>query len=155
MIATERGQIMKVSLSSFREASTKVGRKYCRLSKGDRVVTAELISDAETMFLATKQARVLHFSIDEVPLLAGAGKGVIGIKILEKDAVLGAVQLSRPSDCLRVHNSNGKPLSFGQMKYGVTSRAGKGIKTSQRNGFSEIIRPEIDLVDWTEYEEEE
>jgi DNA gyrase subunit A len=40
------------------------------------------------------------------------------------------------------------------MKYGVTSRGGKGVRTSQRNGFDSIIHPEIELVDWSEYEEE-
>ena len=45
-------------------------------------------------------------------------------------------------------------LSFGQMKYGVTSRGGKGVRTSQRNGFDTIVQPEIELVDWSEYEDE-
>ena len=61
------------------------------------------------------------------------------------------MQLTRPSDCLRVINTNGKTLSFGQMKYGVTSRGGKGILTSKRNGFAEIIQAEIELVDWSEF----
>jgi DNA gyrase subunit A len=39
------------------------------------------------------------------------------------------------------------------MKYGVTSRGGKGVRTSQRNGFAEMILPEIELIDWTQYEE--
>ena len=153
LIATANGQVMQMSLSTFRTPSTKVGRKYCRLGKGDRVVYVELVGEAKTMFLASKQARVLHFKINEVPLLASAGKGVKGLKLESKDEVLGAVQLSRPSDCLRVKNSNGKVLSFGQMKYGVTSRGGKGVKTSQRNKFAELIRPEIELVDWAEFEE--
>jgi DNA gyrase subunit A len=95
---------------------------------------------------------VLHFKIKDVPILSAAGKGVRGIKLVANDKVLGAVQLSRPSDCLRVTNSNDKQLSFGQMKYGVTSRGGKGVKTSMRNGFQEIIQPPIELVDWAEME---
>jgi len=106
------------------------------------------------MFLATKHARVLHFKIDEVPILASAGRGVHGIKLEKGDDVLGVVQLARPSDCLRVKNTNGKDLSFGQTKYGVTSRGGKGVRTSLRNGFQEIIPKPIPLVDWSEYEDE-
>lgn len=154
VIVTAHGQIMKMSLSSFRAASTKAGRKYCRLRKGDKVAYTELHDEAETMFIATKGARVIHFEVDEVPLLTNAGKGVRGIKLEGDDIVLGAVQLTRPSDCLRVRNTNSKTLSFGQMKYGVTSRGGKGVRTSQRNGFEEIIQPEIELVDWSEYEED-
>ncbi len=151
-IATASGQVMRISLSPYRSASTKTGRKYCRLRPGDRVVHVELIGDAETLFLATKQARVIHFPLADVPHLQNAGKGVIGIKLEPGDRVLGAMLLSRPSDCLKVINNNGKTLSFGQMKYNVTSRGGKGIRTSQRNGFEEILHPPIELVDWTELE---
>ena len=100
------------------------------------------------MFIASQKARVLHFPLEEIPILANSGRGVRGIRLEAGDRVLGAVQLSRPSDCLRVINSNGTTLSFGQMKYGVTSRGGKGVKTSTRNEFAELIRPPIDIVDW-------
>lgn len=154
LIVTETGQVMRLAFSSFRQPSTRVGRKFCRLRSGDRVVYTALVSDADTMFIATKQARVIHFRIDEVPILSAAGKGVRGIKLEKGDAVLGAVQLSRPGDCLRVTSTNDRQLTFGQMKYGVTSRGGKGIKTSQRNGFAELIQPPIDLIDWAEMEDE-
>lgn len=152
MIVTARGQVIRLPLSLFRLPSTRNGRKFCRLRSGDRVVHVELVGDAETMFLATRQARVAHFSVDEVPTLANAGKGVIGIKLEKADEVLGAVLLSRPSDCLRVVNANGKQISFGQTKYNVTSRAGKGVKTSQRTGFREVIPQPINLVDWAALE---
>lgn len=151
-IATENGQVMRISFSQYRTASTKAGRKFCRLRKGDRVVYAELVHDAKTVFLATKKARIVHFSIKEALVLTNPGIGVRGIRLEGDDIVLGAVQLSRPSDCLRVQNTNGKVLAFGQMKYNVTSRGGKGIKTSHRSGFESIIHPPIELVDWNEYE---
>ena len=152
-IATRKGQVMQVSLSPFRTPSTKVGRRYCRVASGDRVVFVDLIDEHETAFLATENARIIHFALEDVPILSGPGKGVRGIKLLEGDRVLGAVLLSRPSDCLRVRNTNDKIITFGQMKYGVTSRAGKGVRTSMRNQFAEIIRPPIELIDWTELEE--
>lgn len=150
LIATAAGQVMSISFSSFRQASTKLGRKYCRLAKEDRVVFVDLISDQLTMFLATSGARVIHFELTEVPLLAGPGRGVRGIKLEKDDEVIGAILLARPGDTLHVINDNGNKLAFGQAKYGVTSRAGKGVKTSQRTGFKEIVRPEIQLVDWSE-----
>jgi DNA gyrase subunit A len=153
LIATRLGQVMQLSVSAFRAPSTKAGRRYCRLREGDRVVFVELAGDADTMFLATRDARVIHFKIGDVPILGGPGKGVRGIKLAPDDEVLGAVQLARPSDCLRVINENDKELSFGQMKYGVTARGGKGIKTSTRTGFKEIIPAPIELVDWDQFEE--
>ncbi|MAT16849.1 MAG: DNA topoisomerase [Planctomyces sp.] len=152
-VATERGQVMHIPLTNFRQPSTKAGRKYCRLGKGDRVIFVKLIGEAETVFLASEQARIIHFSLDEVPVLASAGKGVRGMKLDSKDRLLGAALMSRPSDTLKVNSSNGNEVSMGQTKYNVTSRGGKGIRTSQRNTFLSIIRPEIELVDWANMEE--
>lgn len=152
---TARGQIMRLPLSPFRAPSTKAGRKYCRPVDGDRVVWAELVRDATSIFVASKQARIVHFAIDEIPILSGAGKGVRGIKLSDaKDEVLGAAQMARPSDCLRVITSADKTLVFGQMKYEVSSRGGKGIRAAQRSTFTEIIRPEIVLTDWAAIEAE-
>ena len=151
-IATEFGQVSSISFSHFRQPSTKSGRKYCRLADGDRVVFVQLIGEHETMFLASRKARIIHFALDDVPLLTNPGRGVKGIKLEKNDQVIGAVLLGRPSDCLRVINANGKQLTFGQAKYGVTSRGGKGHKTSQRTGFREVLRPKIELVDWSSLE---
>jgi DNA gyrase subunit A len=49
-----------------------------------------------------------------------------------------------------VRNENDKLLSFGQTKYQITSRGGRGVKTSMRTEFVELIQPEIELVDWSE-----
>ena len=147
--ATEKGLVLRISLSLFRTPSTKSGRKYIRLAPGDRVVHAELTDGADTLFLASEQARLLHFRIKDIPILANPGKGVKGLSLETGDRLLGAMLLRRPSDVLKAVNENGKTLSFGQMKYGATSRGGKGIKTSQRTAFAEIVPPEIEIVDWS------
>ncbi len=153
---TLQGQIMRLPLAPFRLPSTKSGRKYCRLAEADRVIWVELVRDATSLFVATQQARVTHFAIDEVPVLSGAGKGVRGIKLSDaKDGVLGAAQMARPSDCLRVKTSHDKVLVFGQMKYEVSARGGKGIRAAQRSTFTEILRPDIVLVDWAAIEQGE
>lgn len=152
-VATARGQVMRVSLSPFRQASTKSGRKYCRVRKGDSVVHVEIVDpETDTMFLASKNARIIHIETGDIPILGGAGIGVRGIKLATDDVLLGARKLSRPSDVLRVMNTNDNALSFGQMKYGVTGRGGKGVETSKRAGFKEIVPPDIELVDWTQVE---
>lgn len=150
LAATRSGQILRLPFEFFRSPSTKAGRKYCRPGSNDQVVAVELVRDAQTVFLASRKARVLHFPIEDVPVLSGAGKGVRGIKLEAGDELLGFVQLSRPSDCLRVRNDNDNVLSFGQTKYQISSRGGRGVKTSSRTGFTEILQPDIQLVDWTE-----
>jgi DNA gyrase subunit A len=152
MVATARGQVLRIPLSPFRAASTKVGRKFCRLRAGDKVVFVDLVRDATTMFLATAAARIIHFAVSDVPVLSGPGKGVRGMKVAPDDQVLGAALLAQPRDCLYVQTTAEKEMVFGQVKYEVTSRGGKGIRTSHRSGFAKIMRPPIELVDWTKYE---
>jgi DNA gyrase subunit A len=118
-------------------------------------VFARLIRDHESIFLATKNARIVHFSLNDVPVLNGAGIGVKGIKLEKGDAVLGAAMMARPSDSLNIMNSNDTLITIGQQKYNFTSRGGKGIKTSQRNDFVTIQRPEIELIDWNAIEAED
>ncbi len=152
LVATALGQIMRLPLNAFRTVSTKVGRKLCRLENGDRVVDVQLVSDATSLFLASHKARILHFAIDEVPILSGPGKGVRGMKLDTGDTILGFAQMTRPSDCLKVTTTADKELTFGQLKYSLTSRGGRGIKTSHRSDFLAIQRPAIELVDWAQME---
>jgi DNA gyrase subunit A len=152
MVATAHGQVLQIPLAPFRAASTKVGRKFCRLAEGDKVVFVDLVREATTMFLATAQARIIHFAISDVPVLSGVGKGVRGIRVGDDDHVLGAALLTNPRDCLYVETTAEKEMVFGQVKYEVTSRGGKGVRTSHRSGFARIKRAPIELVDWTKYE---
>jgi DNA gyrase subunit A len=152
MVATARGQVLRIPFSPFRAASTKVGRKFCRLAAGDKVVFVDLVRDATTMFLATAAARIIHFAVTDVPVLSGPGKGVRGMKIASDDQVLGAALLTHARDCLYVMTTAEKEMVFGQVKYEITSRGGKGIRTSHRSGFARIIRPTIELVDWAKFE---
>ncbi|MEM1061116.1 MAG: DNA topoisomerase (ATP-hydrolyzing), partial [Planctomycetota bacterium] len=99
-VATERGQVMRLPFSIFREPSTKSGRRYCRLAADDRVMHVEVDEEVESVILGTRQARVIHFRLTDVMLLTAAGKGVRGITLEKNDAVLGASLVRRPSDVL-------------------------------------------------------
>jgi DNA gyrase subunit A len=74
------------------------------------------------------------------------------MKVASDDQVLGAALLTNARDCLYVETTAEKEMVFGQVKYEVTSRGGKGIRTSHRSGFAKVVRPPIDLVDWTKFE---
>ncbi len=153
-VVTSFGNVMRLPLRPLRTPSNKNGRKYCRVVPGDRVVAVELIRDGKSVFLVTRKARLIHFDIDEVSVLSGPGKGVRGIKVETGDGVLGMKQLHRPSDTLHVRNNSDKTIAFGQMKYSTTSRGGRGIRTSHRSEYVEILREPIELVDWAAMEGE-
>jgi DNA gyrase subunit A len=147
LAATAQGQVLRTPLAAFRTASTKVGRRYLRLSDGDRVVLACLLRDEETMFLASASGHVLHFSIKEVNVLAGVGKGVQGIKLTDGDVCLGGQPVSKSFTTLTVETNDGKQMEFTR-RHEVVGRGGKGFEAVKRRSFVRVIPPPIQLTDW-------
>src|SRR5262249_39090693 len=92
-VVSAQGQTLRLSVSSFRSASKVNGRQVIKLSEGDKVAMVQLVRDEKTAMLASGKGHVLHFPIEEVPVLAGVGKGVIGIKLKEGDTCLGGTLL--------------------------------------------------------------
>jgi DNA gyrase subunit A len=148
LVATAQGQVLRTPLAPFRTASTKVGRRYVRLADGDKVVmTAVLKAEQRSLFLASANGHVLHFPIEEINILSGVGKGVIGIKLGQDDTCLGGALVRNQNDALVVETSGGKQMEF----YGsrdMASRGGKGFEAVKRTSFVRIVPPAIELVDW-------
>jgi DNA gyrase subunit A len=152
LVATAQGQTLRTPLAPFRIASTKVGRMYARLNDGDRVMLAAVIKDEESIFLASAQGHVIHFPIEQINILAGVGKGVIGIKLADDDTCLGGALISERNPALVTVTANGKTLEFRAGKYELTSRAGKGFEAVKRTTFVRVVPPPIELVDWDQIE---
>src|SRR5204862_3967325 len=89
LVVTAHGQVLRTPLSPLRAASTKAGRRYVRLAEGDKVVMATMPHEEKTIYLASKDGRVVHFAIEEINILSGVGKGVMGIKLAAGDMCLG------------------------------------------------------------------
>ncbi len=152
LVVTAKGLTLRTPLAPFRTASTKVGRRYARLNEDDRVVMALMPRDEESIFLASAQGHVIHFPIDQINLLSGVGKGVLGIKLKAGDTCLGGALISGRFDMMQVETAGGKVLEFRRGKYEVTSRGGKGFRAVKRTTFVRVLPPPIALVDWDEVE---
>jgi DNA gyrase subunit A len=153
LVVTAQGQTLRTPLAPFRSASTKVGRRYVKLSDGDKVVMAVVPKDEKTLYLASANGHVIHFSIDEVNVLSGVGKGVMGIKLEEGDVCLGGALMGGRFDKFVLVTSGGKTMEFGPAKYDVTSRGGKGFEAVKRANFARVVPPPIELVDWDKVED--
>jgi DNA gyrase subunit A len=152
LVVTAQGQTLRAPLAPFRTASTKVGRRYVRLNAGDRVVLATVLKDEESLFLAAASGHVIHFPVEQINILSGAGKGVIGIKLEEGDTCLGGALINSRFDALVVETAGGKMMEFRRGKYETTSRGGKGFEAVKRTTFVRVVPPPIELVDWDEVE---
>jgi DNA gyrase subunit A len=150
LVITAQGQVMRVSLSGYRTASTKVGRKYARLAEGDKVVQVNVLRDEPSVVLATATGRVIHFATDEVNILSGAGKGVMGIKLEDGDVCLGGLPISGSKSLLVVETNDGKEMDFTGRRVELVSRGGKGYESVKRKSkrFVRIVPPPIELADW-------
>jgi DNA gyrase subunit A len=152
LVVTAQGQVLRTPLAPFRTASTKVGRRYVRLGEGDKVVMATMLkSEHRSLFLASAGGHVLHFPVEEINILSGVGKGVIGIKLNQSDTCLGGAVVRNQNDALVVETSGGKQMEF----YGsreMASRGGKGFEAVKRTSFVRIVPPSIELVDWDKVE---
>ncbi len=70
--------------------TTKSGRRIARPAEGDEIAVLVPVTGA-TLTVATAGGYVLSFSIEELPELAGAGRGVRAIRVGPGDRVLGGV----------------------------------------------------------------
>jgi DNA gyrase subunit A len=152
LVVTAQGQTLRTPLAPFRLESTKVGRRYVKLNEGDKVVLATVPREEETIYLASAEGRVIHFAISDINILAGVGKGVMGIKLAEGDLCLGGALMGGRFDKFTLVTSGGKTMEFGRAKYDVTSRGGKGFEAVKRANFERIVPPPIELVNWDELE---
>jgi DNA gyrase subunit A len=108
--------------------------------------------EEKTIYLASADGRVIHFAIEEINVLSGVGKGVMGIKLEDGDACVGAALMGGRFDKFVLEMSNGKTMEFGPAKYEVVSRGGKGHEAVKRLRFVRVVPHPIELVDWDQLE---
>ncbi len=148
IVGTKNGYVLRTPLTAFRVESTKTGRRYAKLEAGDRVVMARLAADEEGVMLATANGYVTHFPLEQVTILAGVGKGVIGIKLEPEDDCLGGVLVGGRFDKLVLETESGKTQEFGRVAIKTRARGGKGDKQGVRIRFARVVSPPIELTDW-------
>ncbi|HXD85122.1 MAG TPA: DNA topoisomerase (ATP-hydrolyzing) [Urbifossiella sp.] len=149
LVATSGGNVLRIPLTAYRTESTKAGRRFVKLD-GDKAVMAKLISDEESIMLGSRRGHLIHFLIEQVNVLAGVGKGVMGIKLDEGDECLGGVLVGGRFTKLTVETESGKTQDFGPGAIKIQNRGGKGEKPGVRTNFSRLIPPPIELVNWDE-----
>jgi DNA gyrase subunit A len=111
------------------------------------VLAQVLKPEHRSIFLASADGHVLHFPVEEINILAGVGKGVMGIKLGPGDTCLGGALIRNQNDALVMETSGGKRLEFHGSRE-MASRAGKGFEAVKRTSFVRVVPPAIELVDW-------
>jgi DNA gyrase subunit A len=138
---TSDGYALRFGLEAFVEPSTRAGRRYARPAEGAGVVGVARVTGEEVLIAATAEGRGLLCRADEVNYLSGPGKGVILIKLSDRDRVLGFIASAGDRDLLTVETTRGAEQTISTTKYEVTGRGGKGRELLQRGQFTRIVRP--------------
>jgi DNA gyrase subunit A len=114
----------------------------------DKVVLACVPLEEESLMLASSSAHVIHFEIEQVSILAGAGKGVQGIKLEEGETCLGGAVLCKRRSYLVVEMNDGKTMEITPGRVERVNRGGKGYQMVKRKSFVRVLPPAITLADW-------
>jgi DNA gyrase subunit A len=134
------GYSLRFAVEPFVEPSTRAGRRYARVAEGAEIVGVARVTGDETVIAATRQARAMLCSVDEIAYLGGPGRGVILIKLQkDEDRLLGFIASTGDRDLLTVETSRGAEQTISTAKYGVTGRGGKGRELLQRGEFTRVV----------------
>ena len=145
-IAVTRGGLaLRFSLRAHREPSTRSGRKFTRPKQGDEVIYVAPVFAEDCVACVTKQRRALICEADDVSLLAGAGRGVMLIKLAKDDEVLAARVLSYEDDVLIAQRDGGSEYRITLRKYEIVSRGGKGFQLFTRGAVEGEVYQEPEI----------
>jgi len=138
--ATSDGYSLTFGLSPFAEPSTRAGRRFAKPADGAEVVGAAKATGNEPTICATKQGRVLISPVNEINYLSGPGKGVVLIKLDDKDdAVVGFLVAKDKKQALVLESSGGGERSVTAADYRPTGRGGKGHELLKRGTFVRAV----------------
>jgi len=115
--------------------TTKSGRRFARVKEGDEIILCDPAS-GDTITAATEGGKVLVFPAEELPELAGAGRGVILMRLDKGDRLIGAV--CHPKDRAPIAVAeDGTERRFHLPETG--RRAQKGRKALKRFKAAELV----------------
>ncbi|MDE2771989.1 MAG: DNA topoisomerase 4 subunit A [Bacteroidota bacterium] len=123
---TLKGMAIRRSLEALAEVSTRKGRICVRLDEEDEVIGAWPAAGDEFVCLASRSGHALIFPVEEIPPIAGAGKGVIAMRMKPEDTLVGATLSVNMREGLAVKTSRGREDIVRRTKYKPVRRAGKG-----------------------------
>jgi DNA gyrase subunit A len=148
IVGSRNGFVLRTPFTAFRSESTKAGRRFAKLEAGDKIVLVRLVGQEDGVMLATTGGYVTHFPLDQVSILAGVGRGVVGIKLEPEDQCLGGVLVGGRFDKLMIETESGKTQDFGPVAVKSRNRGAKGDKPGQRTRFNRVLPLPIELTDW-------
>ncbi len=133
-MVTKNGIIKRTSIANF-SRPRKGGIIAINLREGDELKSVLKTDGKQTLLIATKNGSAIRFNEEDAREIGRTGMGVIGIRMDQKDEVVGATVCDKVTALTITENGYGKRTLFDE--YRIQGRGGSGvinIKTEGRNG---------------------
>jgi DNA gyrase subunit A len=139
------GQCLRLQLAAVADPSTRVGRRVMRLIGKDVVLGVEAASGGENVCLATNNGFALIYPVRQIPVMKGAAKGVIAVRLGAKDSILGFMLSDAARKGLEVETSRGRKEVVRTTKFEVSNRGNKGRLVIQRGTLVRAIKDPVEI----------
>ena len=129
LFATQNGIIKKTALTEYNTAR-KSGLQAITLKENDSLIGVRLTDGADNVVLVTQEGQSITFDEKDVRPMGRVSQGVIGIKLNEKDVVIGMESIITNNNATLLaitENGFGKRTELDE--YRVQTRGGKGMLT--------------------------
>ncbi|MDP1689864.1 MAG: DNA gyrase subunit A [bacterium] len=131
VFVTEEGSTKRVAARAFADVR-RSGIIAINLKKGDRLVSAHLSAEGDTVSIVTAKGQSIRFEVEDVREMGRTAGGVRGMSVKKGDKVVSAEVI--PSEArdtsLLVIMSKGYGKRTKMSEYKVQGRGGSGIKTA-------------------------
>ncbi|MFA6328875.1 MAG: DNA gyrase subunit A [Candidatus Micrarchaeia archaeon] len=141
VMLTKKGIVKRSSMEDYSHPRNG-GIIAITLKEGDALIDAKKTDGRRELILATADGNAIRFKEDDVREIGRTGQGVIGIRLEDKDEVVGMATDETETLMIVTENGYGKRTDISE--YRLQSRGGKGvinIKTHGRNGRVVGIAP--------------
>ncbi len=142
---SRNGYGVRLPVSGYLEASTRTGRLFMRLKKGDEVLGVEPAAGHENVCLASKEGLALIFPVHQIPIVRSAAKGVIAMRLNKGDAVFGFTLSAAARKGLTVETSRGRKEIIRTTKFKVSNRGNKGSSIISRGHLTRILFEPVEI----------
>ena len=129
LMATKNGIIKKTPLAEY-DTTRKIGLQGITLKDEDELIGVKLTDGEDNIVLVTEQGQCITFDEKDVRPMGRTSQGVIGIRLDEKDKVIGMESIIAGSGATLLtitENGFGKRTELDE--YRVQTRGGKGVIT--------------------------
>ncbi len=135
MMVTKDGKAKRTQAPAFYDVR-RSGIIAIKLSKGDQLVSAHLVSPKDTTLVSTSGGVSIHFRADDVREMGRGASGVRVMKVAKDDFVISSQTIHEENKKVTVlltvsENGYGKKTHISEYK--VQKRGGSGIKTATIN----------------------